>query len=42
MSRDEIIEIEKEHLASVYSKRDIVAVKGKDALIWDINGTSTA
>jgi len=38
MSRDEIVQMEKEHMANVYSKRDIVVVKGKDTLVWDING----
>ncbi|RLG92399.1 MAG: aspartate aminotransferase family protein [Candidatus Hecatellales archaeon] len=38
MSRDEIVRVEDEFLAKVYHKRGIVVDRGKDALIWDVNG----
>ncbi|MCJ7634666.1 aspartate aminotransferase family protein [Candidatus Bathyarchaeota archaeon] len=38
MNEREIISLEQSYAANVYSKRPIVAVKGKGTLIWDING----
>ena len=38
MNEKEIIEIEDRLMANVYAKRPIVVVKGKGALVWDING----
>lgn len=38
MSDSKIIETEEEYLAKVYRRFPIVAVRGKDAIIWDING----
>jgi len=38
VNEKEIIEIEDRLMANVYAKRPIVVVKGKGALVWDING----
>ncbi|MEM3736675.1 MAG: aspartate aminotransferase family protein [Candidatus Bathyarchaeia archaeon] len=38
LSREEIIQIENSHLVNSYNRRGIVAVSGKGAVIWDLNG----
>jgi acetylornithine/LysW-gamma-L-lysine aminotransferase len=38
VNEKEIIEIEDRLMANVYAKRPIVVVKGRGALVWDING----
>ncbi|MBO3763400.1 MAG: aspartate aminotransferase family protein [Thermoproteota archaeon] len=38
MNESEIIKTEEEYLAKVYRRFPIVAVRGKEATIWDING----
>jgi len=38
VNEKEIMEIEDRLMANVYAKRPIVVVKGKGALVWDING----
>ena len=38
LERDEIIRLEDSWLAPVFHRRPIVAARGKDALLWDING----
>ena len=38
LSREEIIQIENRHMANTYNRRGVVAVGGKDAVIWDLNG----
>lgn len=38
MDEQEIIDIEQRFTANVFAKRPLVAVKGKGALIWDVNG----
>jgi len=37
MNEKEIIQIEQTHMANVYAKKSLVAVKGQGAKIWDIN-----
>jgi acetylornithine/LysW-gamma-L-lysine aminotransferase len=37
-SEEEIIQAENRCMAGVYSRHGIVAVKGRDALLWDVNG----
>ncbi len=38
MNEQEIIATEKQFMANVYAKKPLVIVKGKGALVWDING----
>ncbi|MFH0897108.1 MAG: aspartate aminotransferase family protein [Candidatus Bathyarchaeota archaeon] len=38
MNEQEIIEIEQKYMANFFPKRPLVAVRGRGALIWDING----
>lgn len=38
MDEHEIINVEKQYMANFFAKRPLVAVRGKGALIWDING----
>ena len=38
MNSSEIIEIESKHTSGLYSKQPIIFVKGKGALLWDIDG----
>jgi LysW-gamma-L-lysine/LysW-L-ornithine aminotransferase len=38
MNEKEIINVEDQLMANVYTKKPIVVVKGKGALVWDING----
>lgn len=38
MNKSNIVEVEEGYLAKVYRRFPIVAVKGKEAIIWDING----
>ncbi len=38
LSREEIIQIENTHMANTYHRREIVAVGGKGAVIWDLDG----
>lgn len=38
MDEREIIDIEQKYAANVFARRPIVAVRGKGALLWDING----
>lgn len=36
-SEEEIIQAENRYTANVYSRRSVVAARGKDALLWDVN-----
>ncbi|MGB9853253.1 MAG: aspartate aminotransferase family protein [Candidatus Bathyarchaeales archaeon] len=38
MNEGEIIETEDKFMANVYAKRPVAIVKGKGALVWDVNG----
>jgi acetylornithine/LysW-gamma-L-lysine aminotransferase len=38
MNETEIVKSEEEYLAKVYRRFPVVAVRGKEAVIWDING----
>lgn len=38
MNEETIFDLENELLANVFSKKNIIIVKGKGALVWDING----
>ena len=38
MNEQEIIDVETRFMANVFSKKPVVLVKGKGALVWDING----
>ena len=38
MNENEIINVETKFSAAVFSRRPLVAIRGKGALIWDING----
>ncbi|MEM2911205.1 MAG: aspartate aminotransferase family protein [Candidatus Bathyarchaeia archaeon] len=38
MNEREIIETEDKFMANVYAKRPVAIVKGKGALVWDVNG----
>jgi len=38
MNEQEIIDTEQRYTANVFSKRPIVAVRGRGALLWDVNG----
>ena len=38
MNEQEIIKVEDQLMANVYTKKPIVITKGKGALVWDING----
>ncbi len=38
MNEQEIIDIEQKYMANFFAKRPIVAVRGRGALIWDVNG----
>ncbi len=38
MDRDEILNLEDKILAKVYHRRNIIVDRGKDALLWDLNG----
>lgn len=38
MNEQEVIDVEQRFTANVFAKKPLVAVKGKGALIWDING----
>jgi LysW-gamma-L-lysine/LysW-L-ornithine aminotransferase len=38
MNEQEIIKVEDQLMANVYTKKPIVVTKGKGALVWDING----
>ncbi len=37
MNEKEIIDIEQKYMANVYAKKSLTLVKGKGALVWDIN-----
>lgn len=38
MNEDNVFDLENELMANVFSKKNIIIVKGKGALVWDING----
>lgn len=38
MNEREIIENEDKFMANVYAKRSVIIVKGKGAIVWDVNG----
>ena len=38
MNEKEVIDLEQRYMANVFAKKPLVAVKGKGALLWDING----
>ncbi|MEM1511147.1 MAG: aspartate aminotransferase family protein [Candidatus Jordarchaeales archaeon] len=38
MSRERVIELEEKYAAKTYSKRPLVIVRGKGAVVWDVNG----
>jgi acetylornithine/LysW-gamma-L-lysine aminotransferase len=38
MDEARIVDLETRHMAATYAKRPIVAVKGRGAVLWDING----
>ncbi|MBS7623419.1 aspartate aminotransferase family protein, partial [Candidatus Bathyarchaeota archaeon] len=38
MNEGEVIQIEKDHMAGVYAKKNLVITKGNGAILWDING----
>lgn len=38
MNEQEIIDIEQKYMANFFAKKPLVAVRGRGALIWDING----
>jgi acetylornithine/LysW-gamma-L-lysine aminotransferase len=38
MNEREVIQIEQDHIAGVYAKKNLVITKGKGATLWDING----
>ena len=38
MNEKEIIDIEQKYMANVYAKKSLTLVRGKGALVWDING----
>jgi acetylornithine/LysW-gamma-L-lysine aminotransferase len=38
MNEENIIDLENEYMANVFSKKNIIIVKGKGAIVWDIKG----
>jgi len=36
--KEDIIDIENRHMANVYAKKPLIIVKGKGAIVWDIDG----
>lgn len=38
MSREKIVEIEEKYFAKTYAKRPLVIVRGRGALVWDLDG----
>ena len=38
MNEETIFNLENELMANVFSKKNIIIVKGKGAIVWDING----